>query len=58
MNETTGQYNKSDGTPFNQPVPSAERTTLDFIAAINSTIKRQPPSNQRRRLSSFKRSVS
>ena len=36
MSETPGQYNKSDGTPFNQSLPSAERTTLDFVTAINS----------------------
>ncbi len=36
MSETPGQYNNSDGTPFKQSVPSAERTTLDFVTAINS----------------------
>jgi hypothetical protein len=35
MSETPGQYN-SDSTPFNQPVSSAEQTTLDFVTAINS----------------------
>jgi len=36
MSETPGQYNKSDGTPLSQSVSSAERTTLDFVTAINS----------------------
>ena len=36
MSETPGQYNRSDGTPLNQSVSSAERTTLDFVTAINS----------------------
>lgn len=36
MTETPKQNNEIDGTPLNQPVPSAERTTLDFVTAINS----------------------
>lgn len=36
MTETPGQNNQTDGTPLNQPVPSAEQTTLDFVTAINS----------------------
>lgn len=36
MSETPGQYNRDNGTPFNQPVSSAERTTFDFVTAINS----------------------
>ncbi len=36
MSGTLGQYSKSDGTPFNQSVSTAERTTLDFVTAINS----------------------
>jgi hypothetical protein len=36
MSEAPGQYNKSDSTPFNQPISSAEHTTLDFVTAINS----------------------
>lgn len=36
MSETPGQNNETDGTPFNQSVPSAERTTLNFVTAINS----------------------
>ncbi|MBD1804044.1 hypothetical protein H6F98_00960 [Microcoleus sp. FACHB-SPT15] len=36
MSEVPGQYNKSDGTPFNLPISSAEHTTLDFVTAINS----------------------
>ncbi len=36
MSEAQGQYNKSNGTPFSQSVSNAERTTLDFVTAINS----------------------
>ena len=36
MAETPRQYSKDGDTPFNQPVSGAERTTLDFVTAINS----------------------
>jgi hypothetical protein len=36
MSEKPGQYNKSDGTPLNQLISSAEHTTLDFVTALNS----------------------
>jgi len=36
MSQTPGQYNKDDGTPFTQPVSSAEKTTIEFVTAINS----------------------
>lgn len=37
MSEIPEQYNQDDGIPFShQSVSNAERTTLDFVTAINS----------------------
>jgi hypothetical protein len=36
MTEKPGIYHQGDGTPFNKPVSCAEKTTLDFVTAINS----------------------